>query len=53
MTRFGRTIAFAVFAFVTVTTVARAETVIERPDLDALFVEHGTAGTFVLLDVAA
>jgi beta-lactamase class D len=32
---------------------ARAETIVERPDLDALFAEQGTPGTFVLLDVAA
>jgi beta-lactamase class D len=32
---------------------ASAESVIERPELDAVIREHGVAGTFVLLDVAA
>lgn len=51
MTIFGR--AIAVLIFLTAIGSTRAETVVERPDLDALFAEHGTQGTFVLFDVAA
>lgn len=31
---------------------ARAQSVVERPDLQPLFAKHGTPGTFVLLDIA-
>jgi beta-lactamase class D len=31
----------------------RAESIVERPDLDSFFTEQGTPGTFVALDVAA
>jgi len=52
MTSFGRVIGvfFSLVAFV---GAASAETFVERPDLDALFKEQGTPGTFVLFDVAA
>jgi beta-lactamase class D len=53
MTKFGRAIKVAVFVFLAAIGSARAETIVERPDLDALFAEQGTPGTFVLLDVAA
>jgi beta-lactamase class D len=42
----------AVFVCLTAIGSARAEAIVERPDLDALFVEQGMPGTFVLLDVA-
>lgn len=53
MTTFARRLGTAVFVLLTSMGAAWAETIIERPDLDALFKEQGTPGSFVLLDVAA
>lgn len=53
MTSIVRTIGAAVLVLLLAEGAAHAETIIERPDLDALFAEQGTPGTFVLLDVAA
>jgi beta-lactamase class D len=43
----------AVFVCLTAIGSARAEAIVERSDLDTLFVEQGMPGTFVLLDVAS
>jgi beta-lactamase class D len=52
MTRFGRVIGF-IFASLIGIATAGAETIVERPDLEAIFAEQGTLGTFALVDVAA
>jgi beta-lactamase class D len=53
MTRLTRLIGAAVAVLLATLGAAGAETIVERPDLDALFKEQGTPGAFVLLDAAA
>lgn len=50
----GRVIRIAMaFACFMLGGTAAAQSIVERPDLDAIFAEQGASGTFVLLDVAA